>query len=186
MEDYDVAASYFHQLAPFYANNNWNYLEMSVLEMYAQCLRRLDRNQEYIAVALHILEKIVQRRRIAPRHQMSGNASGHLRELISASKSLDQPISIPMGNYFGDIRLDPFLHHSDVHDGFRLLLQFLYLMPGSLVAQNVRARIVTVDEEQRNEIWLAAEGNERLEPGSVKVLLGSNVRGPNPPSYDNF
>ncbi len=149
---------------------------MSVLEMYAQCLRRLDRSEEYINIALQILANIVQHDITVPQHQKRGDVSGHLGGLISASKSLDHNISIPMDRYFGDIRLDPFLRHYESHDGFQLLLCFQYLMPESLQAEKVRVRIVTVGKEQRYEIWLAAEGLQRMEPGTVEVHLGSNVR----------
>ncbi len=176
LEDYGVAASYFHQLAPFYAKNYWDHLEMSVLEMYAQCLRRLKRNAEYINVALQILAKIVQRSKTVPQHQILGVANGHLGDLISASKSLDKHVSVPMDSYFRDIRLDPFLRHRGSHDGFQLLLRFQYLMPESFQAEKVRAKIVTVDKEHRWEIWLAAESIQNMKSGTVEVLLESNVR----------
>lgn len=148
---------------------------MSVLEMYAQCLRRLERNEQYINIAVQILAKVVRQTKIVPQHQTRGYASGHLGGLISASKSVDQHISIPMDRYFGDIRLDPFLRHYESHDGFQLLLHFQYLMPEGLQAEKVRVRIITIGKDQRYEIWLATEGIQRMEPGTVKVLLGSNV-----------
>ena len=181
LKDYAAAASYFHQLAPFYAEGDWSHLEMSVLEMYVQCLRRLDRNEEYINTALQILGKIVQRSRTVPQRQRLGDATGHLGNLISASKSLDRPVSIPVDNYFENIRLDPFIRHHERHDGFQLLLRFKNLMPDSFQAQQIRARIVTVETEQRYEIWLAAQNIENVEPGSVKVLLESSVRLPSYP-----
>ena len=177
LEDCDTAASYFHQLAPFYAKNDWSHLEMSVLEMYAQCLnRQTDRNEEYIKSAFQIIEKVVQRRRTTPLYQPSRYASGHLDKLLFASKSLDQPISVSMDRFFGDIRLDPFLRHHDVHDGFQLILRFRYLMPEGMLASKVRAKIVSVDTEQSNEIWLTADDFGRMELGLVTVLLRSNVR----------
>ena len=148
---------------------------MSVLEMYARCLKHLDRNEEYIDIALQILAKTVQRNRIV-QYQNVGHASGHLRSLIAASKSLDKNVSIPMDGYLGDIRLDPYLHRYERHDGFQLSLRFQNLMPETFQAQKIRARLVTVEEEPPYEIWLSPEGVERIEPGSVKVVLGSNVR----------
>lgn len=176
LEDYAAAASYFHQLAPFYAKNDWSHLETSVLETYAQCLKQLDRNMEYINIALQILAKTVQRHRTIPQHRTLERASGHLGDLIAASESLDDHISVPMDSYFRDIGLEPFLRHYESHDGFQLLLRFQNLMPETFEAHKIRVRITTVEKEPRYEIWLATEGVQKLEPGSARVLLGSNVR----------
>ena len=176
LKDYTAAASYFHQLAPFYAKNDWSHLELSVLEMYAQCLKRLDRNKEYIDTALQILAKTVQCRRTISQHPTLERASGHLGDLISESRSLNDFISIPMDSYFGDIYLEPFLRHYESHDGFQLLLCFQNLVPETFEAQKIRVRIATVEKEPRYEIWLAAEGIQKLEPGSARVLLRSDVR----------
>ena len=174
LEDYVAAASYFHQLAPFYAKNGWGRLEMSVLEMYAQCLKHLGRNEEYIDIAFRILAKTVQQSRTLP-YQNVEDTSGHLGSLIVASKSLSKHVSIPMDAYFKDIRLDPYLHHHENHDGFQLSLQFRSLLPESLQAQKICVRLVTI-EEPPYDIWLATGGVESLGPGSVKVLLNSKVR----------
>ena len=148
---------------------------MSVLEMYAHCLKHLDRYEEYIDIAFQILAKTVRLSRTVQRQSVAG-ASGHLRSLIAASKSLDKNVSIPMNDYFRDIRLDPYLHHYKSHDGFQLSLQFRNLMPETFQAQGIRVRLVTVEEEPPYEIWLSPEGVERLDPGPVKVLLESDVR----------
>lgn len=184
------AASYLHPLAPFYAKDDWSHLENIVLKVYAECLKHLDRNAEYIQITLDILAKIVRRNQVMlrfspglivhPDHQSSlrshlPGSSDYLKKLTAASKSLEQPVTVPMGKYFGNIHLEPFINLYESHDGFQLVLRFRHFMLESFIAHNVRVKIVTVREEQDYEIWLTAEGIQRIEPGFVKIIVGSNV-----------
>ena len=187
-----AAASLFHQLAPFYAKDNWTRLEMSMLDTYAQCLKHLERFEEYARVLLKILAKMIQRgypalsgiantgQRRKPLNASMSNyeiadTAGYLQEALSISKGLKQMILVPMDKYFDDIVLDPYPRHYKDQDGFQLMLQLQYIMQDDLQAQQVRVRIVNAGEVQSNEIWLTAEGSELLKPGIVKILVGSNV-----------
>ena len=60
MGDYNAAVSYIHKLATFYAKDDWNTLEMSMLRMYAQCLQKTNRDEEYVRVGLKIVAKVVR------------------------------------------------------------------------------------------------------------------------------
>lgn len=46
-------------MVPRYANDQWRFLEFSMLELYAQCLKRLNRTDEYVQTLLLILANIV-------------------------------------------------------------------------------------------------------------------------------
>ena len=188
LKDYSMAASYFRQLAPFYAKDDWSNLEMVMLDMYTQCLKNLRRIEDYVRIALRTLAKAVRSTSRATTESRTGSIeqprAWHtlssttvcLKDVIAASVSLDQPVSVPMDQYFDNIRLDTHILHSLDHGGFTLNLQLRNLIPEDMEAVTVRARLISVGEEQRSELWLAAECVQVVKPGMARITLRSNVR----------
>ena len=174
--DYSVAASYFHQLAPFYAKDHWGSIEMSMLNMYAECLKHMGRNEEYIQVGLKMVTKLVREKEapfiIQPN---DGPKPLSLLNLISASRSLIEPISVAMNQYFRNITVDPHLHYFKDHDGFQLQLRLRNCTLEAIEAHQIQVQIIGMEEEHHSELWLTVEGLRVLEPGIVTILLGIKV-----------
>src|SRR6266536_6553729 len=57
LQDYGAAASYFYRMTPFYGEGGWTQVELSMLVMYAECLKELQRKEEYVRVVLKLLSK---------------------------------------------------------------------------------------------------------------------------------
>lgn len=163
-----------------------------MLQMHAQCLQKLEKTEEYVHMALKILAKWVGRRKtlsfqdsrpgftVVVLDQIDhtlGNvgSKGYLEDLLLSSKDLKQQISVPMGEYFGPVFVDPYIRHYADKDGFQLQLRLQYLLPESMQAQQVRVRLVCYREGQQRDIWLAADEAQLLEAGTVKVMVGSKV-----------
>ena len=186
LEDYGVAASYFRQLAPFYAKDEWSDLELLTLDLYAQCLRHLARNEDYVRIGLKILAK--KTRSSTALSQQSQNSSmnpedicpsaqsatSSLGGVISASKLLKEQITLPMDVYFDRIDVGRYLRHSPSDDGFQFPLILRSLFPESFLAESVRVQIISVEEDQRSELWLYASA-QKIEPGMSRIWLSSNV-----------
>lgn len=176
MGDYSVAASYFHQLAPFYAKDDWGSLEMNTLIMYAECLKNMRRDEEYIQVGLKIIAKLVRGNEAPFSIQLNdGPKPLSFSKLISASRTLGEPISVSMNKYFHNIAVDPYLHHCKDHDGFQLQLRLRNCTLEAVEAQQVQVQIISIEEENHSELWLTAEGFHILEPGMVIILLETKV-----------
>lgn len=174
--DYSVAASYFHQLAPFYAKDDWGSLEMSMLKMYAECLKNMSRDEEYIQVGLKIVAKLVCKKEAPVSIQpIDGPKTLSLSDLISASRSLGEPISVSLNRYFRNVVVEPYLHHSTDHDGFHLQLRLCNCTLEAVEAQQIQVQIISIEEEHHSELWLTPEGFHVLEPGMVTILLGTKV-----------
>ena len=181
-----MAASYFRQLAPFYAKDEWSDLELLTLDLYAQCLHRTGRNEDYVRIGLKILAKTIQSQ--AARKQQSQidsikrtsirqppqSATGSLSGILSASKLLDEQILLPMDAYFDRIDMGVYVRHSPDDDCFQFPLELRSLLPESFLAESVRVQILGVEGEQRSELWLDAAG-QNIEPGTSRVWVGSNV-----------
>jgi len=187
LKDYSVAASYFRQLAPFYAKDDWSNLEIIMLGMYAQCLGHLGKVEEHVRIALRILAKTIRSTcgaskefRIGAKRRMDtqkpiSNTKMDIRDITSASQPLSQPVSVPMDQFFDGIRLDKYIRHSPELDGFGLSLRLRSLLPESFEAQTVQAKIVNTGVEQNSEIWLSADDVQMIEPGIVNISLQSNT-----------
>ncbi|KAI4199656.1 MAG: hypothetical protein LQ350_004447 [Teloschistes chrysophthalmus] len=184
LKDYSTAASYFRQLATFYYNNDWMRLEISMLDMYAQCLQHLDRKTDFCQAGIQLLARFISARGPPYRHggiNERGNSLpvGHyLRDVIDASARLQQTISAPLQNFFGHVSLDPYIRHFDNQDGFKTSLKLQNLMGARLEAQEVRVKIVRVDTDQHDEIWLRAETSEVLQPGANSITVQTTVMSP--------
>ena len=189
MEDFTGAASYFHQLAPFYAQDDWADLESSILDMYAHCLKRLDRWDEFIKIALKLLAKAAYMyrqntgfqalKKATPNSWTSSQGGkdeiGYLDDLLTASKRLKDPISTQMSSYFADIKVGPYISHFENKDGFRLNLNLRYLLSAGLEVQQVQIRLVSATEGQARDIWLSSEEPLHMKRGPTTVILWSNV-----------
>lgn len=176
MGDYNAAVSYFHQLAPFYAKDDWSSLEMSMLRMYAQCLQKTNRDEEYVRVGLKIVAKVVRESNSLFKVQPNNVSKAlGLSDLIFASRSLGEPISVSIDNYFGDISLDPYPQHYNDQDGFQLQLRLRNRTSQAVEAEQIRVQIVSLEEDQQSNLWLAAESVHVLAPGVATILVGTKV-----------
>lgn len=186
LDDYEVAASYFRQLASFYAKDDWSDLELLTLELYARCLHRLERNADYVRIGLKALAKSIQGKaaigkqpQIKPMkppyiHQVSRSAARSLGNVLNTSKLLKEQIALAMDDYFDSVEMGMYVRHSTDDDGFQLPLVLRSLFSESFLAESVRVQILSAEENQHSELWLHANG-QPIKPGMSRIWLGSRV-----------
>ncbi|KAL8652271.1 MAG: hypothetical protein Q9226_004340, partial [Calogaya cf. arnoldii] len=183
-QDYASAASYFRQLSLFYYNNDWTRLEIPMLDLYANCLKHLDRRQDFCRIGLQIIAKTTSRQPLlhkpaeTPLHHTPLNVDHYLQEVVNISTSLEQPLSTPLHLHFEDVRLDPYIRHVDGQDGFRMSLQLRNIMSAAVEAQDIRVKLVSLEEEQRFDIWMTSQSPQLLQTGMSDVVLQSTVMSP--------
>lgn len=144
--------------------------------MYAECLKHMSHNEEYIQVGLKIVAKLVREKEahfiIQPN---DGPKPLSLLNLISASRSLIEPISVSMNQYFRNITVDPHLHYFKDHDGFQLQLRLRNCTLEAIEVQQIQVQIISMEEEHHSELCLTVEGLHILEPGIATILVGTKV-----------
>lgn len=157
-----------------------------MLDLYAQCIHHMERNEDYVRIGLKVLAKTIRSKaaikqqpqetltKLANIHQPRQCAMGSLSGILSASKSLKELVSLPMDTYFDPIDMGMYVRHSPDDDGFQFPLVLRSLLPESFLAESVRVQILSVEEDQRSELWLHANG-QNIEPGTSSIWLGSNV-----------
>ena len=202
--EYAEAASYFYQSIPFYGEGGWNLLELSMLVVYAKCLKQLKRVDEYVNKALRQLlckAAAKERERVARKSQMSKRRSaesgevavpaawapikGFLADMLEISRSLEKVVRIPLMNFFCDAEVEGQPVFDEGQDSFSVVLKMRSLLVEEFEADSISMRISTGSSSGAamvgavasgsREIWLQTKGKVILKPGWNKILLGSNT-----------
>ncbi|KAJ9665420.1 hypothetical protein H2201_004498 [Coniosporium apollinis] len=196
--DYAGAATHFSHMAPSYSERRWNLVDTIMLKMHAECLKKLNRKDEYCRAMLDLLAKSAAHARsnMFPRIQSlhiqsnqqlpvtkgidwlddeSIDTTGFLSELVTYSEQLPYSVTAPMTKYFGDLIVEPYIRHLADRDGFELRVRFRHLLEDDLDIQRVRVRLVSMSSAQDKEIWLETEGHLLISRGPITTWVKTNV-----------
>lgn len=193
--DYATAASHFSRLAPSYVDKGWNSLGSSMLRIYAQCLKKLDRKEDYVRILLELIARAV----VAERRNMLRSQGGHssledsleqaeegtderadyaasyLQDLEAYSKDLPNELTAPLNRYIGDIQVEPYSEHFPDRDGFRVQLKLRHLLRQDIKIEKLKVRMVAAEGSRSQEIWLENDEMLVLKQGVSAVWLGTHV-----------
>ncbi|KAJ8115870.1 hypothetical protein ONZ43_g4568 [Nemania bipapillata] len=143
LEDYASAASYFWRTTPFFGENGWSLLELSMLIMYSKCLKQLQRKDEYVKVLLKLLSKAATAEKDRRQAKSSFNPDsqdypeseeikGLLDDLLLETKTVLNEMRIPLSNFFSSIEIDGTPEYDEGRDGLALYLKLNSLLVDSL------------------------------------------------------
>ena len=190
--DYATAAAYFQRIAPLYAEDRWGLIEVTMLKMYAQCLKILHRRDDYSRVVLSLLAKAaaMEKSRLQRPIQHSSQSpistskwleddnmdvSGLMTELLEFSSELPYNVTVPMTEHFDHIKVNPVIHHFEDHDGFQMQIQLRHLFEDGIEAHTMKVRLVANVAGQTKEIWLQGQVPVMIKQGSQSFWLNTNV-----------
>ncbi|MCJ1307105.1 hypothetical protein MMC25_000751 [Agyrium rufum] len=186
-DDLELAAQYFHQLAPFYAEDGWHDIEIYTLSIYSRCLKQLQRKEEYARILLKLLAKLVQKTKSTLNAQYStvgfnfstekveiDDTATCLQDLLGVSQELSSPLQAPLERYFSDASLSPYLQHCSEHDGFEMELQICHNLSSVIRLDQISARLLNPNSSLGPEIWLKAEGVDVIS-GVSQITLRSKT-----------
>lgn len=190
LEDYAAAAGYFLRTTPFYGESGWGLLELSMLVMYAKCLRELRRNDEYVRVVLKLLSKAAssEKDRIqskgsfrfseedATQYPESDVFKGFLPDFLTAAQSFNKEVKHSLQNFFTNIELEGTPVYDDGQDSFTLTFKLHSVLADPLTVDKATVRIVTSGVSR--ELWLENTDILELKPGRNKIQLRCNAMSP--------
>ncbi|EAQ83116.1 hypothetical protein CHGG_10934 [Chaetomium globosum CBS 148.51] len=180
---------YFYRVIPFYGESGWSLLELSMLVMYARCLKELKRLDDYVNKALRQLlckaamaerDKRQQKSKLrlsiasATQYPDTSAISGFLADLLEVSASLEKDVRVPLTNLFCDLGLDGPPFYDDDQDSFSLFFDLRSLLVDEFEASSVSLRISSPTGGSK-EIWLQSKGPVTIRPGPNKVRVQSTV-----------
>ena len=203
--DFRAAAMYFGSMAgitskgspdaslSLYAKSRWNTVVATMLKMYARCLRKLNRKDEYIRTLLDLLARSAASRisfsssskrasdddvSSVPRDWLNDDkvdTGGVLNELVNYSQQLPYDVSVQMADYFTDIAVEPYVKHHEDKDGFQLRLQFRHILEDEIELRAAKIRLVSANSTTAKDIWLETPAALTIKKGFTRVWLGCNV-----------
>ncbi|KAF1961105.1 hypothetical protein CC80DRAFT_436652 [Byssothecium circinans] len=202
--DFAAAAMYFGRMASLFAETRWNTVETTMLKMYAQCLKKLNRKDEYLRTLLDLLAKSAASKKSI--HTASKTSSedapnslpkdwldddkvdttGALEDLVNYSQQLTYDMPVPMVKYFNDIVVEPYVRHFDAKDGFQLRLQFRHVLEDEIEIDQVKVRLINAIHVQGKDIWLESLEPVRVKKGVCKIWVDSNVNTTGPFMVDKI
>jgi hypothetical protein len=188
LQDYAAAASYFYRMTPFYGDGGWTQVELSMLIMYARCLRELQRKEDFVRVVLKLLSKAAAVEKDRLRRKSTFGLGGHalnqeelvptdtyLPELLEITKGLKHEVRVPLHDFFGFAEVDKTVRYHPKMDSIRLQLRLQYLLADEMTIDKAKVRLIPVSGEVTREIWLETEEPVIFHQGIVKLSLQSNV-----------
>lgn len=189
MKEYKSATEHFDEATPFFGQNGWSLLELSLLVMYCQCLSELGSNDYYVRVALTLLTKscAAERERREQKPALSNTThtipdispiQGVAAKLFSLAAELSSEAKVPLTNFFMDVGLDGSPVYHDQKDGCSLTLSLRSLLPEKLTVDSAKLRITCTDGGPCREINFEAKGDIVIAPGKNTISLESTVSSP--------
>jgi hypothetical protein len=189
LKDYPAASSYFYRMAPFYGENGWADIELSMLVLYEDCLKKLGRKEEHVRVALKLISKIamVENERVRSKSAIKLSRMNNvdevaikptalsLEKLLQITKTLDHEVQVPLQNFVGRIEIDGTPKYHPEKDSYALQVRLRYLLPEELNIETAKIKISPIGSEITRELWLEAQGPLLLKPGIVTFFVHSNV-----------
>lgn len=185
--DYEAAASYFHQMAPFYGSKLWVVLEGTMLELYSRCLKKLNRSEDYVRMMLKLLAKFAtySQSKLSSRQKslsiptslvQQEQLSGYVADLFEGAKDLQKDVTASLVDFFADLQVDPAIRLYDDKDGFQIQLSLRFLLGPQIDIDSVKVRLVSASSSQTVEHWIEGSTNFTIKSTTTKILIDSSVR----------
>jgi hypothetical protein len=188
LEDYGAAASYLYRMTPFYGEDGWTQIELSLLIMYAKCLKELQRKDDYVRIALKLLSRAAnaEKERIAlksmPRSAISSlnheelvPDEPYLADLLQITRTFQREVQVPLQNFFSQAEVDGTARYHSGKDSFALQIRLRYLLDEDICIDKGVVRITPSTGDAGREIWLETGGPIIFKKGIVKFVVQSNV-----------
>ncbi|KAJ5832647.1 hypothetical protein N7474_000958 [Penicillium riverlandense] len=183
-QDYETAASYFQQIAPFYGSKHWVVLEGSMLELHTRCLKELKRNEEYVRTMLRLLANFaayLQAQLTVKQKALAASASfmeqellaGYVSGLFDASQSLQKEVSASLTDFFTDLHVNPAIRLFDDKDGFQIQLSLRFLLGQQVDIDSIKVRLVSAGTAQHAEHWIESSNKSVVKSTTTKILIDS-------------
>lgn len=189
--DYVAAATYLSRVAPAYSERQWGMIESSLAKVHAECLKKLNRREDYVQMLLNLLGRSASREKsyleLRQRKRPLANSSGpwvdedlmdtgsSLDELITYSETLPYDRPVAMERFFSDINVEPYIRHFDDRDGFSLRIKIRHLLHESLTVDKTVLRLRMADDGTTREISLENLDAVELKTGMNSISVHANV-----------
>jgi hypothetical protein len=156
-----------------------------MLMVHAECLKMLNRKDDYARMLLGLLDKAVASKSSPG---LKSQALGYvdiesfqirgqsiLKELSTTATGLPYEITVPFSTYFQTMTIDPYIKHYPEKEGFQLRLKFRSVLEEPIMIDSAKLVLTTSSDSGPSQIIL--ESNEAVEvgKGTTTIVLGTHV-----------
>lgn len=183
--DYGASASFFHRSTPFFGESGWSLLELSMLVMYARCLRELDRQESFVQVVLKMLTKAAAAKaEYASRASFKGvqrgrgdfsAVRGFVGALLEAAGGLPREVVVPLSSFFLRVDVCGAPRYTEGSDRVEVDIEVDSLLEEELPVEKAGLRLACVDGGPMKEIKLECEGEQTIKPGKGRLTFVGKV-----------
>lgn len=189
LKDYAAAASYFYRVTPFYADQGWQHIEMNMLGIYCESLKKLERWDAYTKVVIKLLmtASTREKERLDRRSQFGTSKNGiskhdhldlarwHLTDLLTTLGRSQQTMSIALDGLFMSVEVGSSIICYEGSDSFGLTLKLSYLLQDPLPVDSIKVRLTAANDNQAKDIWLEQTKSFDIVSGTNNVTVISHV-----------
>jgi hypothetical protein len=190
LKDYRVASQYFPETTPFFGESGWSLLELSMLVMYAQCLRELKDDDGFVRVALKLLIKAcaAEQERLRERKAFRAGSpktgypdttaiAGVIAQLMELVQDLKSERKASLAHFVRDAEVHDTIIYDEGSDSCSLDISCWSLLPEEIKVDSVWLRASAADGAALKEIKFKS-GNTVLKPGrnSLRVRCTVSIR----------
>jgi hypothetical protein len=162
----------------------WSLIETEMLLVHAECLRMLNRKDDFVRMLLGLLAKAVSTKTsstAASRAMENVDIEGYeiqgerlLKALTDVAGQLPYEITVQMSTYFQSITLEPYIRHHAGKEGFQLRVKFRSIFEDTLRLDRATV-VLTSSDNSIGELVLESEGPITVSKGTVTLTVASPV-----------
>ena len=169
--EYQLSASYFDRIAAFYSDARWALLEKTMLEFYADCLKRIGRREECVNVLLRLISSSAA----SDLGSCSVIVQPYLDDLWAYSQNLDRIFVAPLTDYFEITELQSNVYRREKKDAIHLDVSLRFLFGSEVdVPGGVQLFLVSSRDTQQIKITLHS-GPVKLDYRAGTIALASKT-----------
>ncbi|KAF3155172.1 hypothetical protein TWF569_009706 [Orbilia oligospora] len=193
-KDFAAAAHYFSKLAPSYTLQRWALVEENLLMMYADCLKKMGRDEEFGKVILVLLRKRAEQEKRRWRTQRTSmlflngviridgdEGLGLLPGMQEVSKVVE-PTDLKFDEFWTDVEVETcpeFEGEGDGKGGFKwsVAVNCRWLLTHSVTIKSATMKISIADDKAKSiagiakDIQLVTEGEVGIKRGKNRVVF---------------
>ncbi|TKX26141.1 putative trafficking protein particle complex subunit 10 [Elsinoe australis] len=165
--DYTGAAQIFQKLVSKYTSRNWSAIESEMLQVYLQCLKILNRKDEYVRMTISLLRKASQRGPTTKglSDRPSDNTTS-LRELVEFSKEGSATFKASFDDLFSNLHVISEIKQFDDRDGFSLDLTFTSKLEEEINIEAIKLKLGSTSGPLQ-ELILETQSSQTVSGGQI-------------------
>lgn len=184
LKQYKEAAAAFAQTTPHFGNSGWSLLELSMLIMYAHCVKESQSQDNYVIVAIKLLVMACAANKAQTTTRIGRSISKPaldmtpikdvVEQLFETAQDIAREIKVPLLNLFANMELKDWPTYHESQDTTILNISAFSLIPEEITVDSFLIRAAVVGDAIVKELAFNNTSKVVLKPGSNTFAVSCN------------